>query len=64
MARPLLTEVVLYDNYIKNITIFNLTTAYRQLLGSLGLPRISYTIDSIKSLPIPFIQVPNAFLKF
>jgi hypothetical protein len=29
----------------------------------LGLPRISYTIDSIKSLPIPFIKVPNAFLK-
>jgi hypothetical protein len=28
------------------------------------LLRISYTVDSIKSLPIPFIEVPNALLKF
>jgi hypothetical protein len=42
----------------------DLATAYRQFIGSLGLPRISYTVDSITSLPIPFIQVPNAFLKF
>jgi len=38
--------------------------AYRQLVGSLGLPRLSYTIDSIKSLQILFIQVLNAFFKF
>jgi hypothetical protein len=38
--------------------------ASRKLIGSLGLPRISYIVDSIKSLPIPFIQVLNAFFKF